>query len=183
MALAHIPSTGLDCWPASLETCAGLHSFSHRCACWQRWKLLHDVRLCCHTDKVSCLQKRRVAARMQRRALDTQSTQPGRVDTTHAAHCEPQHSAAPLAEPVTSTTLPTPFPDLLLGRLIGRGSYGRVHVSLYQGREVSVEARSPARGPCRRLRWCLCSHSAGPCAACMQSPVSGRASRGRWRSL
>lgn len=34
---------------------------------------------------------------------------------------------------------PTPFPELLLGRLIGRGSYGRVHVGLFRGREVAIK--------------------------------------------
>ncbi len=33
----------------------------------------------------------------------------------------------------------TPFPELLLGRLIGRGSYGRVHMGLFRGREVAIK--------------------------------------------
>ena len=47
---------------------------------------------------------------------------------------------------------PTPFPELLLGRLIGRGSYGRVHVGLFRGREVAIKARCrtlPAALGCR----------------------------------
>lgn len=44
---------------------------------------------------------------------------------------------------------PTPFPELLLGRLIGRGSYGRVHLGVFRGREVAIKARArPAPAAC-----------------------------------
>jgi len=47
---------------------------------------------------------------------------------------------------------PTAFPELLLGRLIGRGSYGRVHVGRFRGREVAIKVRARRSASMRQGR-------------------------------
>ncbi|KAK9831340.1 hypothetical protein WJX81_003700 [Elliptochloris bilobata] len=68
---------------------------------------------------------------------DDASAAAGAVQPSASAERADAQSAPP--GPSAYGMYPTPWPELLLGRLIGRGSYGRVHVGLFCGREVAIK--------------------------------------------